>query len=90
MSVSSTVRATKGIWNARCALSLHNPLGTRQPVGRTLAVGAREQMCVTKGEPVVRCQTRTGLQHNIMRCSGVEMSSNVRLFHLLLNYTTTL
>lgn len=58
VSVSSTVRATKGIWNAHCALSLQTTLGTRQPVEHTLAVGAREEMCGTKGGRVVRCRMR--------------------------------
>lgn len=61
VSVSSTVRAIKGIWNTHCELSLQNPFSTRQPVRHTLQVGAREETCRTKDELVVWSQTRTVL-----------------------------
>lgn len=59
-SVTSAVHATKGIWNAHCALLLQNPLGTRQPLPRTLQVGAREETCTTKGEQVVCVESDKG------------------------------
>lgn len=80
VSVSSTVCAIKGIWNTHCALSLRNPLSTRQPVRHTLEVGAREETCITKGALVVWSQTRTV---NTTAWKPI-LSRNLKFFYLSL------